>query len=519
MLLLILILLYQKYFNIKYNNKTNKMLKKIISNTIAQIISKIFTAIIAIVLIWLLTKYLTVELYWTYSKVYNYAYIFAFLVDLWLYAITIKEISTNKDKAEYIFWNILTLRLITWLSVFIFSILIAIMLPWYNSSLDLSSIFILWFFTIFSLLNSSFLALMQSYMKMEFSIISIVSWKLLVLALTFFGIYYIFPINTLNWNYFYSFLWIILSWTLGMFLNMIFNYFYVKKIIKIKFILDWTYIKHIFKISIPYGIALFLSVVYTKIDIFLLSLMEKGVLWERSIALYSLPLKIMDVFMIMWAFFLNSLLPILSENYKANNIDKIKNILENAFKVMFGSAIWIVSLWLVFKEIIIKIIATPDYLEKTDLNKYTSSDAFSVVLFILLFFYISLIFSYLLVATERQNRLLIISIILTIINIIWNIIFIPYLSFIWAWIVTVITQISFLILSYLFTKDILTFKFPLKFILYTSIFWIILYILWTYLINNLSLWLYLDLIYWMILFWIYGIFVWKIEYISFKKQL
>lgn len=493
------------------------MLKKIASNTIAQVLSKLVTAVIAIVLIWILTNYLTVELYWTYSKVYNYSYIFAFLVDLGLYAITIKEISANKDKTEYIFWNILTLRLITWVSVLFFSLLIAFFLPWYNSSLELLSILILGFFTIFSLLNSSFLALMQSYMKMEFSFVSIVSWKLLVLALTFFGIYYLFPLNQINWNYFYPFLWIILAWTIGIFLNMVFNYFYAKRITHIRFKFDWEYIKHIFKISVPYGIALFLSVVYTKIDIVLISLMEKWVIGERSIALYSLPLKIMDVFMMMWAFFLNALLPILSQNYKENKIDKIKEILENAFKVLFWAAVWIVSLWLVFKETIIKIIATPDYLEVTDLNKYTSSEAFSVVLFILLFFYVSLIFSYLLVATERQNRLLKITSILTIINIVWNIILIPYLSFIWAWIVTVITQISFFILGYLFTRDILTFKFPLKFILYTSILWIILYIMWLYLINSFSLGLYLNLVYWGVLFLVYASLIWKVEYRAVKN--
>lgn len=488
------------------------MLKKIASNTLAQVFSKLVTAVIAIVLIWLLTNYLTVELYWTYSKLYNYAYIFAFLVDLGLYAITIREISANKDKVEYIFWNILTLRLITWVSVLFFSILIAFFLPWYNWDLELIAIFLLWFFTIFSLLNSSFLALMQSYMKMEYSFVSIVSWKLLVLALTFFGIYYLFPLESINGNYFYPFLWVILAWTIGIFLNMILNYYYAKKITKISLRLDWEYIKHIFKISLPYGIALFLSVVYTKIDIVLISLMEQWVIGDRSVALYSVPLKIMDVFMIMWAFFLNSLLPILSENFKKNKIDKIKEILENAFKVLFWVAVWIVSLWLVFKETIIRIIATPDYLEVTDLNKYTSSEAFSVVLFILLFFYISLIFSYLLIATERQNRLLKITSILTIINIVWNIIMIPYLSFIWAWIVTVITQISFFVLGYLFTRDILKFNFPVKFIWYTSILWVILYIMWTYILNNFSIWLYFNLIYWIILFSIYAGFIWKVEY-------
>jgi O-antigen/teichoic acid export membrane protein len=56
--------------------------------------------------------------------------------------------------------------------------------------------------------------------------------------------------------------------------NTILNYWYARKIVKFGFDFDWQYIKHLFKISLPYGLALFLSVVYFKIDIIILSLME-----------------------------------------------------------------------------------------------------------------------------------------------------------------------------------------------------------------------------------------------------
>jgi len=79
------------------------MLKKIASNTLAQVFSKIITATISIVLLGLITNYLTIELFGNYNMVFNYIFIFAFLVDLGLYAITIKEISADKKNTEYIF--------------------------------------------------------------------------------------------------------------------------------------------------------------------------------------------------------------------------------------------------------------------------------------------------------------------------------------------------------------------------------------------------------------------------------
>ncbi len=491
------------------------MLKKIASNTLAQVFSKLITATISIVLLGLITNYLTIELFGSYNKIFNYIFIFAFLVDLGLYAITIKEISADKKNTEYIFWNILTLRLLSAILVIIFSVLIAYFLPGYNSPLILIWIFIASIFTFFSLINSNLLALMQAHMKIEFSIISVVINKLFVLWSTYYIIKYLFPnsenLPLIGGDLEYGFLSIILVVVIWMFINMILNYFYARKITRIKLYFDKKYIKEIFLKSLPYWIALFLSVVYTKIDIILISFMEQGIIAERSIALYSLPLKIMDVFMIIWGFFMNSLLPSLSESFKNSKTSKTKEIINNALKVMFSTWTIIVSLWLVYKNNIIQIIANNNYLQVTNFNKYTSSEAFSVILFMILFFYLWIVFSYLLISLDKQKKLLKISITLTITNIIWNIVLIPYFSFIWAALVTVITQIIFLYLVYFESSKYIQIKLPYNFIWIISIIWIVIYYSTNFLINNFNLWLYYNIIYWIIIFLIYSLILWKIE--------
>lgn len=486
------------------------MIKKIASSTLSQVFAKVITATITIFLLWLITNYLTVELYWIYNKIFNYIFIFAFLVDLGLYAITIKEISANKKNTQYIFWNILTLRLLSATLVLFFSTWIAYFLPGYNSTLVLTWIFIASIFTFFSLINSNLLALMQSHMKIEFSIISVVLNKLFVLAFTFYVIKYLYPDPEIIWfnKPFYLIIWAVTIW---MFINMTINYLYSRKITKIKLNFDFKYIKQIFFKSLPYWIALFLSVVYTKIDIILLSLMEQWAIWDRSIALYSLPLKIMDVFMIIWWFFMNSLLPSLSENYKNNKLDKINEIIKNAFKIMFSIWVIIIALGITFRNNIIEIVSNKEYLEITEFNNYTSSDAFTVVLFMILFFYLWIIFSYLLIAIDKQKKLLKISIILTISNIIGNAILIPYYSFIWAWIITVMTQIIFLLLVYKETKNIINFTIPYTFITYISLLWVLIYLVLSYIIITFPINLFLDLIYWAFFFLIYIWVIWKIE--------
>jgi O-antigen/teichoic acid export membrane protein len=70
-----------------------------------------------------------------------------------------------------------------------------------------------------------------------------------------------------------------------------------------------------------------------------------------------------------------------------------------------------------FKEDLIRIIATPDYLSH-EIHKYTSSDVFGVVLFILLFYFISAIFNYIFIASKHEKKVLYINIFITIFNIV-----------------------------------------------------------------------------------------------------
>jgi O-antigen/teichoic acid export membrane protein len=234
---------------------------------------------------------------------------------------------------------------------------------------------------------------------------------------------------------------------------------------------------------------------------------------DKSVALYSLPIKIVEVIMMLWTFFLNSILPLLTENFKQKNFVKYKEIISNSFNVLFAFWVWVLSLWLVFRDYLIKIITWESaykYLDKS-INHYTSSDAFVIVLFVLLFYFISLLFTYILVSAEKQSRLLKINIIVTIINIVWNIIFIPKFSFVWAWIVTVFSQISLLILWYFYTKDIVKINFSKKYILTILVLWFFIFSFWNFLITKFPIWLYLEvLLYWWVLFWIYSFIVFKI---------
>jgi len=434
------------------------------------------TAGISIFLIGILTKYLPIEMYGSYNKVYSYLWIFAFLADLWLYTLAIREISRWIIPKEKIIWNILTLRVLMALWVWLFAVFLALFLPWYNDTLTLTAIAIVWAFTLVSLINSSLLALMQSQMKMEFSLISVVAGKIINISLIAFSLIYVFNSPGLENIAFIS---VFVAGFIGITLNTYLNYLFAKKICSIKFLFDWEYIKNIFYLSLPYGIALFLSVVYFKIDIIIISLLENPDMADVSIALYGLPMKIVEVLMVLWGFYLNSVLPSLSEQFRSWKKDEISKILWTSLKVLMSFSLCIFVLGSSLATDIISIIATPEYITPIG-RDFNSPFALSIALWVLLFHFVSLAFIYVLIASERQWLLLKINIYITLLNIIWNVLLIPHYSFIWAAVVTLVSQAVLMwVTAYIVLRQYSISKKYIISICKTLLLWIIIYIAFT----------------------------------------
>lgn len=420
------------------------MYKKLASNTVAQVISKVGTALLSIVLIWFLTKYLSVENYGIYNKVYNYLGIFAFLADLGLYTIAIREISRGDISEEKVIGNILSLRVLLGTIMGIFAFLWACFLPWYNSLLILSGIAIIALFTLVSLINSSLLALMQAKMQMEFSLFSLLWGKIMTLLL----IITIFLFFTQNIGNNMSLLAVFTAGFIGICATTYANYLYAKKMVSIRFLWDKEYMRHIFFTSLPYALALFLSVLYFKVDMILLSLIEIPEKANISLALYGLPMKIVEVLMVFSWFYLNSLLPHLSKKWKEKNISEMEKFFWISLKFMTSTALLIFICGSILATQIITLIATPEYIFPT-LHSYSSVDAFHIALWVLIFYFPAMCCIYLLIASEKQSLLLKINIVIALINIIWNILFIPKYSFYGASFVTLVSQILLFLVTYI----------------------------------------------------------------------
>ena len=475
------------------------MYAKLASNTLAQILSKVVTALIALVLIAVLTRTLPIELFWEYNKIYNYFAIIAFLADLWLYTLMIREISNWKN-TEKVLWNSLTLRL--WLGVFVSlsALLLTLVLPWFWWWVGFIAASFVALFTILSLLNSTFLAVMQAHMKMEYHFISFVWWKFIHLLLILLFTLWIFSSEQLLDMRFIS---LFFAWFISVALTTYLNYRYVTKITRVRLMCDKVYMKDLFFTSLPYWVALFLSVVYFRIDILLLWFLESETKWNISIALYSLPMKIVEVLMVLWVFYLNSLLPKLTEYFKSWDTKKLYKLFLLSFKILFSSAFALYILTQVFASDIISLLAHSEFLNP-ELHRFSSLDVFWIVFLILVFHFIALLYSYILIASEKQSILLKVQAWVTLVNIIGNILFIPYFSFYWAAIITLVTQFFlFIVLAIIVGRK------------YMPNTWLILQLLWSIFLGGLLFLVYSFIVshFWIWVFW--NIFVYGLIFFSF----
>lgn len=418
--------------------------KKIYTNTIAQIGAKILTALISIVMIKILTNYLDIAGYGLYSKLYNYLSIFAVIADLGLYTITVRELSVHawdQKMQEKIAANILSLRTFSGILIIGLALIIWCFLDGYNSREAMIGIFIVSLFTLSGLINSSLMSYLQAILKTEFSLISNTSGKILTLWIIILA-------SVFAWEAPHTerFIFVMLAWLAGNLLMMALTWWYANKWHHIHFLWDKEYIKYILKISAPYWLALFLNVIFFKIDVILLSILEPAEIADTVIALYSLPMKIVEVGMMYGTIFLNSLLPVLTTAIEKHDGERVRNLIKKAFFLLFSwGIVW--SLVIFFgADLIIRLISTPEFITES-VYGIRSVDVFRVVGWVFLFYFVSSLFTYVLIAEKSEKKMLYINACVASVNIIGNIILIPRYSLMWSAWATVGSQILLLLLT------------------------------------------------------------------------
>lgn len=426
--------------------------RKILSNTIAQIIGKFFVAILGLVVVKIATGYLSVEGYGEYILIYEFLAFFGIAADLGLFTIAVREMSRDENDIPKIIGNILSLRTILVLLTMAAAIAAAYLIPSYADTRIPLGIAIASITVFLTIINGTITSVLQAKLQMHLASLTVVLGKIISVGFMVYIIFWGFPLD--NNTGFYMLLF---AGNLGNIAMVLATNYYVKKITPLKYRFDFELWKKVVLKALPYGIALILNTIYFRIDSILLSILRG----QEEVGIFGVAMKMLENFEILPLYFMNSVLPVLAKSLKEKS-EKYRDIIKYAFDFLAAMAIPMVVGGVILAYPIIFIVSTPDFLSRLSEGFYGSDIAFQILIFALLFQFLNVLFAFILIAVDKQYKLLYINGVVAIFNIIANLIVIPIYGFRGAGITTVLSELIILIATYIAARRCLEFNLNLK---------------------------------------------------------
>lgn len=412
--------------------------KKVFFNTSAQVVGKIANTVLGLISVAVITRYLGVAGYGDYTTAFAYIMFFSVISDFGFFWVIVRKIAVG-EKVEKIIQNAQSLRLIFAGIVLAAALIIVGFLP-YSYELKVAiimvAISIMW-----SGQNSIYLALFQSKLRMDWTVIAETSGRIVSLGLVLLFIH-------LN----LGFLYIIGAGLSATFLNYILNLIFSLQYSKFGFKFDKRFMKEIFLEALPIGIVTILSLIYFKIDTVLLSVIKES----TDVGIYGTAYKILEILMALPIMFVGTIFPSLSEAFANKDHERLGRLMRKSFDALAIGSLGVSTLFFAFARPIIAVVAGEDYLQTATVyfrGQAISSDTVLRVLIIAVGInFFNSLFTNSLITFNRQKELIKPYIIATIFNVTANLILIPRYSYLAAAVTTVLTEALILLLCYRVVK-------------------------------------------------------------------
>lgn len=409
--------------------------RKVAYNTIIQIIGKVITTVISLVLIGYLTRYLGVAGFGAYTTIFAYVSFWAVFADFGFFTIMVRELSKPQADTAKIFNNIMTLRAMLGIIVFSLAFIAALFIPNYSLviKLGIGLCALGWFWMT---LNSTYVGVFQSNLKMDRAVITDILGRIVILGLVILFI-----------KLDYGLVAIMAAYLAGNLVNFLASMILGLRWVKLKLAFDFNFWRKIFWETLPMGVIVVLGVVYFKMDTVLLSLLKT----PTDVGIYGPAFKILEIMLLLPGMFMGNVFPIITR-YIAAKDHRLALAIQKAFDFMIIATFPVVVGILLLAKPIITFIAGIDFVETSTINPIFGRIASAPMVLEILALaiglnYMNSVFSYLVVASGKQKKLVIPYIVFVIVNLILNLILIPRLSYIGAAVSTVITALLVFILT------------------------------------------------------------------------
>lgn len=385
--------------------------KIVAKNTFYQTFARLAGSFIGFLVTILIASKFGVLIYGDFIKVTSFVSLFYLFVDFGINAIFLQN-EQNKFK------DIFTIRIIISSFIFIICNLIAFFLPYNNiTGIGFSQNLKLAIFIFsFSIFTQGIIYSASLYFQKK---LNYFNYMLAVLVGSFVNLLFVFILMFLN----YSILYVFVSFLLGSLVTSLILLIFIKEEMFNKS-LSKKLFKEIIISALPLGFMLVFNFIYFRIDTFLLSVLSS----TTAVGIYGLSYKFFDFLIALPLFLSNAIYPFL---LKANREKRgMNNLVIKYFFVFLGaSMLIIIPFW--FMSPLFSLIK-PEFIK--------SVLPFRILLLSLPFFFITSLLQWVLITIKQQKYLMYVYLLLTVLNILLNIIFIPKFSYIASSYLTVLTE-------------------------------------------------------------------------------
>ena len=435
--------------------------RKILWNTVAQMIGKTAIAIIGVIIVKMVTNFLGKTGYGEYTTAFEFLAFFGIVADLGLYTIGVREMARDEKKIPMIIGNIMTIRMIVVVLMVITAGIAGYMVPQYAGTRIPMAIFIAGIATVFNIMTSTISSVLQVHLKMQYNSWASVIGKVVNVGYMAFVIYVLYPHSLVAGTAtamefkdatgaaLYQLIWAGVAGNAVMYLIC---HYYAAKYVKIRFRFDMDFMKDVMLKALPYGVALILNTIYFRIGSVLLSVM-KG---PTEVGLYGVPMRMLETVGIVPLYFMNAVLPVLTRAISRKD-GSHKKIIQYAYDFLVMGSWPIVAGTCVLAYPFTEIISSREFLSNLKIGFYGSDTALQILIFALAFSFINSLFGFILVADNRQTKLLIRNLFGAALTIGIDLVLIPIFGLRGAAFTNVLTEAYVALASYLIAKHYIDF--------------------------------------------------------------
>lgn len=416
-------------------DEVKNVTKQVISNSFIQVGGKVLTTLLSLFITATLARSLGVFGYGEFATVFAFMAIFGVLADFGFFQILVRELARRADEQERVLANLLAMRSAFALIVYALSAGLVWFLP-YSEVVQVGALILAGASFLLST-NTTLLGVFQAHHRMDKAIIGDVLSRIFLLGAVIWAFRAGWGLPEIFWLYFAANA-----------LNLAVTYFLVRPMIRLRLRYEPTEWKLFLKETIPMGMVTSLSVIYFRIDLVILSLLETPI----EVGIYGAPYKILEVLMFVPGIFMGNALPAITRLVDDHK-EAFRRLIQVNFDILtilaFGC---LVGLALLASQAI-RLVVGEEFVTSSTFALHIGNTSWSIGAPELLAFltiplaivFFSYFFGTLLIASRQQSRLIIPNLVAVILNVVLNLIFIPQGSYFAAAITTIVTEIYVLV--------------------------------------------------------------------------